>query len=251
MNDTRPEQSAAPAAHLARSSALALYVLIVGDHGGGLGHLHAPACARARCRRQRQRGGGAGGGRGRRRDAAAMLGDELVLPGDVQAFTDAPIYARTNGYLKRWYADIGKHVKAGRAAGGHRDARGRCAISPGAGRSCHRRGQQSPVADHRGALSEAAQDRTGGAAGRRQCRRAMPMPRRRSSSRRGRTWSGCEQLESFNRITAPFDGVVTARKIDVGALVTAGQHHRPGAVSYDLDQPAARLRAGARRPMRA
>src|ERR1700722_3632724 len=40
-------------------------------------------------------------------------GDELVLPGDVQAFTDAPIYARTSGYLKRWYADIGKHVKAG------------------------------------------------------------------------------------------------------------------------------------------
>src|SRR5580658_7135764 len=39
--------------------------------------------------------------------------NELVLPGDLQAFSDAPIYARTNGYLKRWYADIGTHVKAG------------------------------------------------------------------------------------------------------------------------------------------
>ena len=38
---------------------------------------------------------------------------ELVLPGNLQAFSDTPIYARTNGYLKRWHADIGKRVKAG------------------------------------------------------------------------------------------------------------------------------------------
>ena len=38
---------------------------------------------------------------------------EIVLPGNIQAFTDSPIYARTNGYLKKWYADIGTHVKAG------------------------------------------------------------------------------------------------------------------------------------------
>ena len=38
---------------------------------------------------------------------------EIVLPGNMQAFTDAPIYARTNGYLKKWYVDIGAHVKAG------------------------------------------------------------------------------------------------------------------------------------------
>src|SRR5690349_11406692 len=43
------------------------------------------------------------------------LGDarqELVLPGNLQAFTDAPVYARTSGYLKKWYADIGTPVKA-------------------------------------------------------------------------------------------------------------------------------------------
>src|SRR5215469_11164624 len=38
---------------------------------------------------------------------------EIILPGNMQAFTDAPIYARTNGYLKKWYVDIGGHVKAG------------------------------------------------------------------------------------------------------------------------------------------
>src|SRR5579871_2580449 len=35
--------------------------------------------------------------------------EEVVLPGNIQAFTDSPIYARTSGYLKKWYADIGTH----------------------------------------------------------------------------------------------------------------------------------------------
>src|SRR5499433_672694 len=39
--------------------------------------------------------------------------EEIVLPGTMQAFTDAPIYARTNGYLKKWYVDIGARVQAG------------------------------------------------------------------------------------------------------------------------------------------
>src|SRR5205085_8324978 len=38
---------------------------------------------------------------------------EIVLPGNIQAFVDAPIYARTNGYLKRWYFDIGTRVRKG------------------------------------------------------------------------------------------------------------------------------------------
>ena len=39
--------------------------------------------------------------------------EEVVLPGNIQAYVDAPIYARTSGYLKRWYFDIGAHVKKG------------------------------------------------------------------------------------------------------------------------------------------
>src|ERR1700724_3014810 len=38
---------------------------------------------------------------------------EIVLPGNTQAFSDAPIYARTSGYLKRWYFDIGTHLQKG------------------------------------------------------------------------------------------------------------------------------------------
>src|SRR5215472_2691699 len=43
----------------------------------------------------------------------APASPEIVLPANVQAFIDAPIYARTNGYLKKWYVDIGTRVKAG------------------------------------------------------------------------------------------------------------------------------------------
>src|SRR5271166_1586179 len=39
--------------------------------------------------------------------------DEIVLPGNIQAFVDSPVYARTNGYLKKWYTDIGTRVKTG------------------------------------------------------------------------------------------------------------------------------------------
>src|SRR3977135_3801018 len=44
---------------------------------------------------------------------AASPSQELTLPGNVQQFTQSPIFARTNGYLKRWYFDIGAHVKKG------------------------------------------------------------------------------------------------------------------------------------------
>src|SRR6202041_1838984 len=47
----------------------------------------------------------------RPKDGAPL--EELVLPGNTQAFSDTPIFARTNGYLKRWFFDIGAHVKRG------------------------------------------------------------------------------------------------------------------------------------------
>ena len=57
---------------------------------------------------------------------------ELVLPGNVEAFTDAPIYARTNGYLKTWYVDIGTRRQEGPAARRHRVAGSRPAAPAGA-----------------------------------------------------------------------------------------------------------------------
>ena len=122
------------------------------------------------------------------------VGDELVLPGDVQAYIDAPIYARTNGYLKRWYADIGKHVKAGELLAEIEtpevDAQYRQAKADLATADANNRLSQTTAA----ALSAAAQDRPGRAAGCGQRGRRCRVPRRPRPSRRGRTcsaWSSC------------------------------------------------------------
>ena len=47
------------------------------------------------------------------RPKAGAAADELLLPGTIEAFTDTPVYARTDGYLKRWFVDIGAHVTTG------------------------------------------------------------------------------------------------------------------------------------------
>jgi hypothetical protein len=50
------------------------------------------------------------------RPTSGSQSQEIVLPGNTQAFNDTPIYARTNGYLKRWYVDIGAHVAQAKSA---------------------------------------------------------------------------------------------------------------------------------------
>ena len=53
-------------------------------------------------------------------------------PGNTQAFTDTPIYARNSGYLQRWYVDIGARVKAGQLLASYRDSGSRSAVAAGA-----------------------------------------------------------------------------------------------------------------------
>lgn len=146
---------------------------------------------------------------------------ELVLPGDVQAFSDAPIYARTSGYLKRWYADIGKHVKAGELLAEIEtpevDAQYRQAKADLATAAANNRLSQTTAARFR-KLHETglvAQQDVDNAEGDADAKKAQLDSAQQNLER-------SQQLESFNRILAPFDGVVTIRKIDVGSLVTEG-----------------------------
>jgi RND family efflux transporter MFP subunit len=147
--------------------------------------------------------------------------DELVLPGDVQAFTDAPIYARTNGYVKRWYADIGKHVKAGELLAEietpevdaqYRQARADLATADANNRLSQTTAQRYQDLRKTGLVAQQDVDNAVGDA---EAKKAQSESARQNLQR-------LQQLQSFNRITAPFEGVVTARKIDVGALVTEG-----------------------------
>jgi RND family efflux transporter MFP subunit len=149
------------------------------------------------------------------------VSDELVLPGDVQAFADAPIYARTSGYLKRWYADIGKHVRAGELLAEietpevdaqYRQARADLATADANNRLSQTTAQRFQDLKKTGLVAQQDVDNAVGDA---EAKKAQSESARQNMQR-------LEQMQGFNRITAPFEGVVTARKIDVGALVTQG-----------------------------
>ena len=147
--------------------------------------------------------------------------NELVLPGDLQAYNDAPIYARSNGYLKHWYADIGKHVKAGellaQIEAPEIDAQYRQAKADLATAAANNHLSQTTAARFR-KLHETglvAQQDVDNAQGDAEAKKAQLESAQQNLER-------LEQLESFNRIVAPFDGVITSRKVDVGSLVTQG-----------------------------
>lgn len=149
------------------------------------------------------------------------LASELVLPGNVQAYTDAPIYARTSGYLKRWYADIGTHVKAGDLLAvietPEVDAQYRQAQADYDAALANNKLSQL-TAERYQRLSKTglvARQDVDNAQGDADAKKAQLESARQNLDR-------LQQLESFNRITAPFDGVVTARRVDVGALITEG-----------------------------
>ncbi|HVY21968.1 MAG TPA: efflux RND transporter periplasmic adaptor subunit [Steroidobacteraceae bacterium] len=147
--------------------------------------------------------------------------EDLVLPGNVQAYTEAPIYARTSGYLKHWYVDIGKNVKANELLAEldtpEVDAELRQAKADLATAEANNNLSQMTATRWKTLLASGAvskqdvDDKVGDA----EAKQAEVESARANVSR-------LEQLESFKRIVAPFDGVITARGTDVGALINSG-----------------------------
>lgn len=151
---------------------------------------------------------------------------EIVLPGDIQPFTDAPIYARTNGYLKRWYADIGTRVKAGQLLAEidtpEVDQQLQQARADLATAEANLRLAEITAARYRDLLKtdSVAQQDVDNATGNLDARQAAAESSR-SNVRR------LEQLQSFQKIYAPFDGILTARNTDIGALIDSGSGGGP------------------------
>jgi RND family efflux transporter MFP subunit len=152
---------------------------------------------------------------------------ELILPGTTEAFTDSPIFARTTGYLTRWYVDIGARVKKGQLLAELetpeldqqlRQARADLATADAmhALADITARRSQQLLTTH----SVSTQERDN--AVHTQAASTATVESHRANVAR------LEQLQSFGRITAPFDGVITARNTDVGALVDAGASARQG-----------------------
>ncbi|WP_042299199.1 efflux RND transporter periplasmic adaptor subunit [Paraburkholderia kururiensis] len=150
----------------------------------------------------------------------------LVLPGRLAAFVKAPIYARVSGYLHAWYADIGTQVKAGQLLGlidtpdldqqlqqAKADLQNSIANEKLAATTARR---WTEMLKQDSVSQQEADEKTADLLARQATVEANEANVRR-----------LEALESFKRITAPFDGVVTARKTDVGALIDAGSGSGP------------------------
>jgi RND family efflux transporter MFP subunit len=152
--------------------------------------------------------------------------NEIVLPGITQAFTDAGIYARTNGYLKRWYFDIGAHVKKDQLLAeidtpevDHQLQQARADLDTA---QANLNIAKITAARWQGLVNDGSvsQQETDQALSN---LKAMQATVESNAANVGRL----EQLQSFERIYAPFDGIITARTTDIGALIDAGASTQP------------------------
>ena len=154
-------------------------------------------------------------------------GQSLVLPGAVQAFYDASIHARVNGYLKRWYLDIGAPVKAGQLLADidtpELDQQLAQAKADLATAVANQRLAQTTATRWTGLLTKDAvsQQETDEKTGDLAAKTALVNAASADVER-------LEALEGFKRIVAPFDGVVTSRTTDIGQLIAAGAPTDPG-----------------------
>ncbi len=145
----------------------------------------------------------------------------LVLPGALQAFVDSPIYARTNGYLKKWYKDIGANVKQGellaeietpeidQQLSQSRADLGTALANANLAQTTATRYQDLIKTD------SVSKQEVDNAVGDYNAKKAMVQSAEANVKR-------LEELESFKRVYAPFAGVITRRNVDTGTLIDAG-----------------------------
>ncbi|MGC2476166.1 MAG: efflux RND transporter periplasmic adaptor subunit [Candidatus Sulfotelmatobacter sp.] len=147
--------------------------------------------------------------------------EELVLPGSLLAFEESPIYARTNGYLVRWYKDIGSRVKEGELLADidtpevdqelnqSRAARQQIVAQLELAKISAERWENLRKTD-----SVSAQEADQQSSGYKQAQANLGAA--------DANVKRLEQLEGFKRVYAPFSGVLTKRNVDPGALINAG-----------------------------
>jgi RND family efflux transporter MFP subunit len=160
------------------------------------------------------------------RPERAALARELVLPGDAQPYTSASLFARTNGYLTAWYVDIGAHVKQGQLLAviatpevdqQLEQARGTLAV--GVANLALTSSTAKRYSDLLASRAVSQQD-VDTAVGAFNASRAT-VEANRASVRQ------LEQLQSFEQVRAPFDGTITVRNAQIGALVNSGSTATP------------------------
>jgi RND family efflux transporter MFP subunit len=152
---------------------------------------------------------------------SASPNSEIVLPGNVYAYQDAPIYARTNGYLSHWYFDIGAHVRKGQLLA--------VISSPEVDQQLLQARADLATAESNAGYAKSTakryQDLLGQDAVSRQDTENFATQAQSSNTTVKSQIANVqrlEQLTSFEKIYAPFNGVVTSRSIDIGQLIDQG-----------------------------
>ena len=143
------------------------------------------------------------------------------LAGSTQAFVDSPIYARTSGYLKRWYFDIGARVKQGDLLAEIE--------TPEIDQQLRQARADLDTAKANQDLAQTTADRwqfllTSGSVSKQETDQAVSNLRAQKAAVEANSANvhRLEDLQSFEKVYAPFDGVITARSTDIGALINAG-----------------------------
>ena len=169
--------------------------------------------------------------------AAGSSGGALALPGNTMAYVDTPIYSRTNGYLKRWYFDIGAHVSKGQLMATIetpevdqqlQQAQADLKVSQANVNLANITSARYQNLLKSNSVSKQETDQAMGDAEAKQASLEASM----ASVRR------LQQLQSFENIYAPYNGIVTARNTDIGDLITGGSSSAAaGRPLFQLAQP--------------
>ena len=160
---------------------------------------------------------------------------EVVLPGNIQPYISSPIYARTDGYLKKWYFDIGAHVKAGDLLA--------IIQTPEVDEQLSQARSTLATAQANLELAQVTRDRyesllkkhavaqqdVDNAVGTYTANKAIVD----ADTANVRHF---EALVSFEKVYAPFDGVITARNTDIGDLINSGSNTAPRTDLFDMSQ---------------
>jgi RND family efflux transporter MFP subunit len=158
--------------------------------------------------------------------------EEVVLPGNMQAFIDTPIWARASGYLKVWYVDIGAHVRQGQLLAEIE--------SPEVDQQLQQAKEDLNTAQANLKLSQITADRYTNlfktdSVAKQDVDNAVQDAAAKTATMKSAQANvlRLQQLVAYEKVYAPFDGVITARNVDVGALVDAGTN-TPGKELFHL-----------------
>src|SRR6202051_2721757 len=148
-------------------------------------------------------------------------GQELILPANIYAYSDAPLYARTDGYLSKWYFDIGAHVRQGQLLA--------IISSPEVDKQLLQARADLNTAEANAGLAKTNAGRAKGFLTQNAVSKQDPdtfTSQAQSTSSAVKSAQAnvqrLEELQAFEKIYAPFSGVITARGVDVGQLINSG-----------------------------